>query len=259
MENDRKESLTGAALAAYLDQLLNVKAIRDGGYNGLQVAHQAKEITKAAFAVDACLDSFRGTAEAGAQILIVHHGMMWDKLGPLVGATYERIRFLITHDLALYAAHLPLDLHPELGHNAQIAKMLQLQDIQPFGEYRGQYVGFCGRLPQPVDFDTFCRDYERLNRGPIQALGFGKKLVSSVAILSGDGAVACDEAIAKDMDVFITGETNYIAYYPVKENKLNLIYGGHYHTEKFGMFALADHLQEKFGLETVFLDYPIGF
>lgn len=246
-------------LVQHLDELLNIRDIQDVGFNGLQVDNGNQTVTKVAFAVDACMESFQQTVNAGAQILVVHHGLMWGKLGPITGMTYDRIRLLIERQVALYGVHLPLDLHHEFGHNAQIATLLGLQEVERFGEFRGQPVGFMGRLPKPIYFKDFCQMYEEVNRGPITALPFGKETVETVAVISGDAALSCFEAMERNIDVFITGESNYIAYHPAREGKLNLIFGGHYHTEKFGLFALATHLETEFNLETVFFDIPTGF
>ncbi len=242
----------------YLDDLLKVEDFRDSSYNGLQVGNKDDRVSKVAFAVDACLESFERAAAAEAQLMVVHHGLLWPKLEPLTGMVFERIKFLIENNLALYGVHLPLDSHPEFGHNAQIVKLLGLREIEPCGDFQGQSIGFSGQLPRAVLFSDFCQIYEKINMGPLTTLAFGHKMVKSIAVISGDAALSCFEVIKKGIDVFITGEANYIAYHPAKEGKLNLIFAGHYHTEKFGLFAVAEHLQTKFGFETEFIDIPIG-
>jgi len=134
-------------LVAYLDEYLRVKTIQDDSQNGLQV-DGPEEILKVAFAVDACQAAFDQAIAAGAQLLIVHHGLFWEKPIRLIGHLFKRVRTLITGGCALYAAHLPLDIHPEVGNNAELARLLGLQCAAPFGEYHGSDIGIGG-------FDTF--------------------------------------------------------------------------------------------------------
>ena len=121
----------------------------DSSLNGLQVTRHTTEISRVAFAVDACLETFRRAVEQQADMLFVHHGIFWGHESRLTGTHYERIRFLIENDLALYAVHLPLDMHPEFGNNAGMAAALGLVELRPFGTYKGQTIGCAGRLPQP--------------------------------------------------------------------------------------------------------------
>ena len=246
-------------LVKYCNDLLDIRSIKDPGYNGLQVDHEKGEVTRLAFAVDASLESFAKTSEAKAQMLIVHHGLMWDKFGPITGITYKRIKFLIDHDIALYAVHLPLDAHPQLGHNAQMARLLQLQNIDPFGEYHGIELGVVGNLPEPVLFDAFCEEFRKINKGSVTVLSFGATEVNRIAIVSGGGSSAINEAIAKNVDVFITGESTHSFYHTIKEGNLNVILAGHYNSEKFGLVALAEHLCGKYNVETTFIEAPTGF
>jgi putative NIF3 family GTP cyclohydrolase 1 type 2 len=130
-------------LTAYLDETLRVKEIEDTSQNGLQVEGPV-EVMKVAFAVDSCQAAFEGTVTAGAQLLIVHHGLFWDKPLRLVGPLFCRVKTLIEGGCGLYAAHLPLDLHPELGNNAELARLLELKDTRAFGEYHGDQIGIGG-------------------------------------------------------------------------------------------------------------------
>lgn len=246
-------------LVNFLNDTLHIKEISDPGYNGLQVAHSGGEVTTVAFAVDACLETFQKAAEGGAQLLSVHHGLMWDKFGAITGMTYNRIKFLIDNDLALYGVHIPLDAHPEYGHNARMAKLLNLQNVESFDEYRGTPIGFSGHLPEPMTRDEFVKLFEKINRAPVQVLPFGKETVQKVAIISGGGARNSLLAIAEGMDIYITGESDHATYHTIKEGRINVIFAGHYHSEKFGLFALAELLTDEFKLKTFFIDAPTGF
>ena len=142
-------------LDAWLRKYLDLDSFEqiDASRNGLQVARKAQEVTKVAFSVDASLETFRRAIEQGAQMLFVHHGILWDRQERFVGAFYERLRALMEGDLALYAAHLPLDQHPEVGNNIGIANHLGLQNMEPFGSYRGTKIGYKGTLPVPARLD----------------------------------------------------------------------------------------------------------
>ncbi|OQY29155.1 MAG: Nif3-like dinuclear metal center hexameric protein [Candidatus Cloacimonetes bacterium 4572_55] len=246
-------------LVNYLNELLNVENCADAAYNGLQVGNGDAEIEKVAFAVDACLEAFQQAAQAGAQLLVVHHGLMWNKFGAIVGISYKRIKYLLDNNLALYSAHLPMDLHAEFGHNAQLAELIGLQKLERFGEYRNQMIGFSGQLPDPLPFSEFCRQFEKINQGQLAVVASGKEIVRSVGILSGGGAMSHLEASEKGIDVLITGETSHSAYHLIKESGVNVIFAGHYHSEKPGLHALRKHIERKFRLKTLFLNIPTGF
>ena len=143
------KTMTLAEVERWLNDVLDLAALAglDSSQNGMQVASRAAAVSRVAFAVDASMESFRRAAEWGAQLLVVHHGILWDRPLRIVGIHYDRVRFLAEKDLALYAAHLPLDVHPEVGNNAGIARQLGLVDIEPFGGYKGRPLGFKGTLP----------------------------------------------------------------------------------------------------------------
>jgi putative NIF3 family GTP cyclohydrolase 1 type 2 len=135
-------------LIAYLDDYLRVKEIEDSSQNGLQV-EGPEEVTKVAFAVDSCQVAFGQAVANGAQLLVVHHGLFWDKPLRLIGPIFQRVKTLIEGDCGLYAVHLPLDVHPEVGNNAELARLLGLKDTHAFGEYHGSKVGIGGVLDRP--------------------------------------------------------------------------------------------------------------
>ena len=245
-------------LVTYLDDYLRVKDISDSSQNGLQV-EGPEEVAKVAFAVDSGLDVFEQAVAAGAQLLVVHHGLLWSKSLRLVGPFFRRVRTLIEGGCGLYGVHLPLDLHPDVGNNAELARLLELQDLRLFGEYNGVEIGIGGALAVPIPLDGLVdRLAQATGEVPIRVLACGPEEVSRVGCISGGAATMMDRVAEAGFDTFVTGETNHSVFYNASEYGLNVIYGGHYATETLGVRALARHLAERFGLETVFLDLPTG-
>lgn len=245
-------------LVTYLNDYLRVKAVKDDSNNGLQV-EGAGEVTRLAFAVDASLAAVQGAAEAGAQMLVVHHGLFWGKPLMVTGIHRRRLLRLVEAGLSLYGVHLPLDVHEEVGNNAVLARWLNLEQVTPFGEYQGAPVGMAGQLPAPVSLGDFAAQVESvLQEQIIQIWPFGPPNVRRVGIVSGGAAFLLDQAAAAGMDVYLTGEVSHGSYHTAHELGLNVVFGGHYATETAGLKALAEHLAGKFGLETVFLDLPTG-
>lgn len=245
-------------VVSYLDDYLRVGDIEDSSNNGLQV-EGVVEVSCLAFAVDAGLAAFEGAKAAGAQMLIVHHGLFWGKPLMVTGIYRRRLGCLFDAGLSLYAVHLPLDFHDEVGNNATLARWLGLSDVTAFGNYKGQASGAVGQLPEAVSLDEFVSELESaLGEPVIKVWPFGTPSVRRVGIISGGGGSFVDQADAVSVDVYVTGEMNHNVYHQAKEMGLNVVYGGHYATETGGLKALADHLSTQFGLDTVFLDLPTG-
>jgi len=245
-------------LITYLDDYLRVKEIEDSSQNGLQV-EGPEDVTKVAFAVDSCQAAFERAVVTGAQLLIVHHGLFWSRPFRLVGPLFQRVRTLIEGGCGLYAVHLPLDCHPEVGNNAELARLLGLKDTRAFGEHQGQKIGIGGVLKPSIPLDVLV---ERLARAtgepPVRVLAHGPAEVSQVGCISGFGSDMMDQVVDAGFDTFVTGETSHSFFHQAAERGLNVVYGGHYATATRGVKALARHLEEKFGLETTFLDIPTG-
>jgi dinuclear metal center YbgI/SA1388 family protein len=246
-----------SAIAAFLDELLESASFQDASANGIQVESRA-DIKKIALAVDACCAAIEGAAAQGCNLLIVHHGLFWGAQQLVLDPHYSRIRALIEADMALYAAHLPLDAHPQLGHNAQIARALGLSRTEPFAIWHGKAIGVQGSLPKAHNRDDLA-PVLREKIGASQAyFTFGSDTIQTVGIVAGS-ATEPDlfrEIRKQGLDLFITGEPRHGAFYMARELGLNVFYGGHYQTETFGMRALAAHLQEALKISTVFIDTP---
>lgn len=245
-------------LVSYLDDYLQIKAIEDSSNNGLQV-EGGDEVGCLALAVDAGIAAFEEAQATGADMLIVHHGLFWGKPLMVTGIHRRRLQYLFSSGLSLYAAHLPLDFHDEVGNNATLAQWLGLADVAAFGDYKGQPTGVVGRLPTALSLEEFVSELERVLGEPVvRVWSFGVNSVRQVGVVSGEGGSFAHQAAAAGVDVYLTGEMSHNVYHQARELGLNIVYGGHYATETAGLKALANHLAMQFGLETVFLELPTG-
>jgi dinuclear metal center YbgI/SA1388 family protein len=246
-------------IVSYLDDFLCIGEIRDKSRNGLQV-QGTENITRVALATDAALATYEKAAAAGAQMMLVHHGFIWGGIDSITGRNYEHIRFLIANNMNLYAAHLPLDMHPEVGNNALLANMAGLKKIRPFGKYMESAVGFGGNLPAPMAPEELQNVLEQKLDTRGQLVAFGPPEIRTVAIVSGGGASTLTEAIGSGYDCLITGEGSHEKYHEAREGKIHLMYLGHYKTETVGVKALGKKLEQQFpDIETVFIDEPTGY
>ncbi len=230
----------------------------DPSANGLQVDRRNPEVNHVAVAVDACLESFRRAAELGADLLFVHHGLFWGKEQTVTGAQYERLRTLFDHDLALYAVHLPLDRHPELGNNAVMMQELGVQELEPFGSFKGYEIGCAGRLREPLRLEQVVERLFGERSEVLSSLPFGPERIETLGVVSGGAPAAVEEAIERGLDLFITGDASHQLYHRALEAGINVVFGGHYATETWGVRAVAARLEAEFGLTTSFIDLPTG-
>jgi len=238
-----------------IDQLRQI----DDSLNGLQVScSDSKQIKKMAVAVDACAESIRRAHDAGADMLFVHHGMFWGKPEAVTGSLRGRLKMLLDFDMALYACHLPLDRHPEVGNNARIADMLGVTDRKPFGIYHGISIGWSGNLPRPSTLDEIVAKILPDRSAPKSVIAAGPHEIRTVAIVSGGAPFESLEALAAGVDLYITGEPSHSIYHYMIEGGMNFIAAGHYATETWGVKAVAEKAHAELGLETVFVDVPTG-
>lgn len=247
-------------LDAWLRKFLNLAAFDeiDESRNGLQVASRVPAVTKVAFAVDASMESFRRAIESGAQMLFVHHGILWNRQERIIGGLYERLRALFEGNLALYAAHLPLDQHPEVGNNIGIAHHLGLRDIEPFGDYRGMKIGYKGVLPAPASLDEVAFRLSGAQGERMRSLPFGPETITRVGIISGGAAREVTQAIDEGLELYITGEPLHAIYHHCLESRIHVIFAGHYQSESFGVKLLGQRLARETGLDTEYVDIPTG-
>ena len=247
-------------LVSWFDNLLKPEDFMrtDVSLNGLQVGRREQEIARVVFAVDACMESFQRAVHAEADVLFVHHGLFWGTPIPLTDAHYERISYLMKHDLALYASHLPLDAHPEVGNNAGMADKLNLGNRMPFGEYHGSMIGVKGELPEDFPLDDLIDILGLRDEPSLSILPFGKKKIKRVGIISGGAPTEVLQALDEGLDLYITGEASHQTYHTCLEGGINVIAGGHYNTEVYGPKLVAEKLSAETGIHTQFIDFPTG-
>lgn len=243
-------------LVAYLDELLEAKKGRDFGPNGLQVEGR-EEIRKVVTGVSACLELFVRAREAGADAVLVHHGIFWEGMPrTLTGFQFRRVAELIRSGISLIAYHLPLDRHSELGNNAVAARRFGLEHVEPFALYEGLPVGFKGRLPEPLSPEELvARCREVFGQEPLSFLG-GPQEIATLGIVSGGGQREVYDAIDERLDAYVTGEASEWVMNVAREGGVHYVAAGHYATERLGVHALGEHIARRFGLEVEFVDVP---
>lgn len=249
-------------LVRFLDALLGqAPAPNDHSNNGLQVTGAAR-VRRAAFAVDASAALFQQAAAEGVEFLFVHHGLSWNGgWKRLTGAAGRRVAVLLKNDISLYASHLPLDAHPEVGNNAGLAKALGLTRQEPFFEYDGTPIGRLGVLPKPLTPVALAAQVGRvLGTAGVRLLnGCGVRMVRRVGIVSGGAADAAEPAALAGCDALITGEVGHCHYHAVLESGVAVIAAGHYATETIGPRHILDAVATAFpNLDCRFYDLPTG-
>ncbi|HTX74491.1 MAG TPA: Nif3-like dinuclear metal center hexameric protein [Rectinemataceae bacterium] len=247
-------------LDAWCRSILDLDGFRsiDDSLNGVQVGRRGGRIERVAFAVDACAETIGRAATAGAQVLFVHHGLFWGDSIPVTGSHLDRMRLLMEADLALYACHLPLDAHPELGNNAVLARMLGLGAVSGFGEHKGKLLGFGGTIDPAIDLEEAIRRLLPDGSRPRTVIPAGPAAITRAAVVSGGAPFEVLQAIEAGMDLYVTGEPSHSVYHAVLEGRINFVAAGHYATEIWGVKAVAERLALETGIQTLFVDLPTG-
>jgi len=249
--------------AARLDEELRTDAYADvdASLNGLQIGPGEVDVDHVAFAVDASQATAEAAIEAGADLLVTHHGYAWGGFDRLTGRVYDRIAPHVREELPLYVSHLPLDGHQELGNAARLADMLDLSNRAPFGEMGPEYVGQRGSARDAYTVAELAEvleaELERDDDEHVQTLDFGPEEIEDVAIVTGSGVDWLGEAVAKGVDALVTGEGKQKVYHEARESGITVFLAGHYATETFGVRALADHITD-WGLDTTYIEHPTG-
>lgn len=244
-------------IVSHCDQILRTAEIGDyeGAVNGLQVENSGS-VTRIAATVDATLATVKLAIAARADLLIVHHGLFWSRSYPWTGNRYALIKLLVENNIAVYSSHLPLDAHPKLGNNAQLAAAIGLKNLKPFFPSHGQNIGM--KAVANISRDELSKRLERaLGVKPLLIPG-GGKMCRRIGIVTGGAGGEMRQAAAEGVDTFITGEGQHWTYALAEDLGLNVFYGGHYSTETFGVKALAAELSKKFHVPWTFLDHPTG-
>lgn len=247
-------------LDAYLRDLLRLDDFErtDTSWNGVQVECSDKEIARVALAVDAAAETVARAARWRADLLLVHHGLFWGRAERLTGVHYRRVRAFLEHDIGLYAVHLPLDAHERVGNNAVMAASLGVTDARPFGDYKGVQIGVAGTLPRPMTSEEVVRELFGTTEDLLGLLPFGPDENRSIGIISGGAPREVVQAIDEGLDLFLTGDASHEIYHHCLEAGINVIFGGHYRTETWGVQAVGRHLADELGIETTFIDVPTG-
>jgi dinuclear metal center YbgI/SA1388 family protein len=243
----------------YLDELLEVAAFTDYGPIGLQVVG-ADRVRKVCVAVSASLDVFERAGAAGAQLLVVHHGLFWDGASRVIG-TLERRRLeaLFRHDLTLAAYHLPLDAHPEVGNNARLIELLGVERHEPFAPHRGRALGRHGTLPAATSATELAGRLEAALGVTPRVFAGGPRTVRRIGVVSGGAGGDVRAAAELGLDLFVTGEPEEESPYLAAELGIHFVAAGHNATETVGVRALAERLERDLDLETAYLpvDNPV--
>ncbi len=243
-------------IVAFTDSYLDSKNIKDSSLNGLQ-AEGRREVRKIAFGVSASLECITRAAAWGADMLIVHHGLLWKgRAQRVTGPLKRKLETLFNGGLSLCAWHLPLDKHAVVGNNARLLALLGAKKLRPFGAYDGETIGFSGTLPAPLPIGDIAAALAiKLDAEPL-CFRFGKEKIRTVGAISGGAADMFKQAVDSGLDLFITGEVREPSQEYARETRSNFIAAGHYNSEKPGVLALAGVLEKKFGVKTEFIDIP---
>ena len=244
-------------IVEYTNGYLRVREIGDwdNALNGLQIEN-SRRVTKLAAAVDISTRVLQQAAKKEIDLLIVHHGLFWPGLQPITQALHRQLKIAFESDIALYSAHLPLDLHPVVGNNAQLAAAIGVRSTTPFLEEKGQSIGLKARSFQSRD--EVVRKLKKAVGGTVKAFKFGPVKTNTIGIVTGAAGSEIYRIAQNKIDTFITGEAPHWAAVVAEELGINLLLAGHYATETFGVKALAAHLSKRFKVPWEFIDFPTG-
>jgi dinuclear metal center YbgI/SA1388 family protein len=244
-------------IVEYADEYLRIREIEDwpSALNGLQIENSGR-VTKIGAAVDVSTRVLNEAAKNDLDFLLVHHGLFWPGLQPITRSLHRQLRLAFENEIALYSVHLPLDIHPKVGNNAQLARLLGLRSTTPFFEEKGQLIGLKARAS--IARDQLVRKLEKSLGGKVKVFRSGPKKTNTIGIITGGAGAEIYRVAEDNIDTFITGEAPHWAAVTAEELGVNLLLGGHYSTETFGVKALAAHLAERFNISWTFIDCPTG-
>lgn len=236
-----------------LEELLSPSLFTDYGPNGLQVEGKS-QIKKVAFSVSASLATIQEAAKRGVDVLVVHHGLFWDKdPSPVVGSKKEKLSLLLASQISLVAYHLPLDAHPQLGNNWRAARELGWQTLEPFFPMGNQHLGVRGTF-SPRSLEAFQKQLETYYGHSAQVVPGGKKEVASAALISGGAHRFLHAAADAGVDCYITGSLDEMVWDQAHERGINFFALGHYATERIGVLGLMEHVKAQGVLSCEWID-----
>jgi dinuclear metal center protein, YbgI/SA1388 family len=253
----RGRLISTSEIVSYADEYLRIREIGDwpNAMNGLQVENSGR-VSLIVAAVDVSTRAIQAAVGKKANLLIVHHGIFWPGLRPLTNALYRQIKLALEHDIAVYSAHLPLDLHDEVGNNVLLMRALGIEESRPFFEEKGSLIGRTASVN--LSFHDVANALEAALAGPVKRISAGPDRVRRLGIITGSAGNEIERVAAEGIDTFITGEAPHWAAVAAEELGINLLLGGHYATETFGVKALAAHLAGQFQVGWHFVDLPTG-
>jgi len=240
-----------------LDAYLDITGMPDASLNGLQIEGDAT-IERVAVAVDAAQATIDAAVTSGCELLVVHHGLFWGPQVALTGVVGRRVRGAFEGGLSLYAAHLPLDAHPEVGNNVLLAQRLGGKLDGTFGEYEGVEIGTLASFDEPLDIGDVAGRLAAAGCEEPLIWSFGDGQVRRIGVVTGRGGSVLEQALAAEVDCFITGEPVQELYHAARDHGIHCLFGGHYATETFGVRAVGDWLAERFDVQVEWVDHPTG-
>lgn len=236
----------------FLNEYLLINSIEDSSLNGLQVEGRSR-VRKIVFGVSASMELFKRAKAAGADMIVVHHGLLWGKEQALTGLFGRRVKFLLENEISLLGYHLPLDKHPVVGHNALLLKSICAQNLKPFSMYHGQHIGFWGEIA-PIGLKALAQKLAKVCNTKPTILPFGPQKIRTVGIVSGGGWSMITDGIDLGLDLYVTGSLDEPVQELCREGKINCIALGHYNSEKIGVRALMNLVQKQFDVKTEFIE-----
>jgi len=240
----------------HLDDYLHIDDFDDASDNGLQIEGQ-REVHRVGFAVDACLEAFEQATAAEVDLLIVHHGLFWGDTYMITGLHRRRIKALLQHDMSLYAAHLPLDAHSEVGNNAEVVRLLGLKPVDRFGIVRGQPVALIAAAEPPLSLSDLKKRLSAATGASAHVWPFNQE-ATHIGVVTGSALGILDEATSIGLDALVCGEIGHVGYHLAKEAGLGVVLGGHYATETLGLKALMRKMRADHDLDCVWIAAPTG-
>ncbi len=242
-------------ITEYLNGILKPELFKDYGPNGLQVEGR-ETVKKIITGVTGCVELFERAIEAKADGILVHHGIIWSFHQPTYTGHYKkRVKMLLENDLNLWGYHLPIDAHEKYGNNAVLAEFFDLKNTEPFGDYKGTKIGVQGYLKKSDPEYYFEKVRRELNPNAV-IFPYGPKKVNTIGIISGGAQKEFNQAISKNLDMYITGEASEYNMHLSKEEGVHFISAGHHATERFGVRKIGELLSQNMGLDVTFIDIP---
>lgn len=240
-------------VTTYLDKELNIHSIKDGCQNGLQVEGK-REVKKIGFAVDVSLKVLEQAVENKCDLLITHHALIWGGLKTIKGLIAKKLNHLLSNEISLYSAHLPIDAHKKYSHSKLVGSELGLTGLSGFAYEGKKSFGVSGSLRKKMKLYDLADMIKAKLKGEVIVHNYGKEIIDTIGIVSGSGGFAIEECYKDKLNCLITGEMKYSSLLDAKDYGINVIEAGHYETEKFGMIKLSRSITKKFKIQCVFIE-----